>query len=290
MRNPEHAFLSELSEKLEKEKLEKALYERAQEVFRVNPPLDPKDFKGVPGYTDEEIDADIKNVHDKERRFNKEHTPAQKEQKKFAKMLEAMLNELIELHDWLGPYAETITTSDYDDIVNGVDMVVEFQDEEKKSASHLALAIDVTFASDIGKKIDRIKEEIRNGGLSRIKYFASEFLEHPGELVDIPRVIIGADVDTIKNLGTLWLAEDKKALAVHEMQKVVLEEVRIQLEVFAKYARAKNQKRVAETYEETLQIVQEILQNKEDISIDTLLRDRVFGAITREANHLQREI
>ncbi|MBI1998756.1 MAG: hypothetical protein HYS73_00270 [Parcubacteria group bacterium] len=288
MKNPETSFLDNLSKRVEKEKFEKALYKRAQEVFSVNPPLNPNDFRGIPGYTDEEIDVDIKNVHDKERRFDEEDTPEQKEQKKFAKMLEAMLNELIELHDWLGPNAETITTSDHDDIVNGVDMVVEFQDKEKKSASHLALAVDVTFASDIGKKIDRIKEGIKNGELSRIKYFASEFLEHSGELTDIPRVIIGADVNTIKNLGALWLAEDKKALAGHEMQKVILEEVRIQLEVFAAYAQTKNQEKVAEIYEKTLQTIQDILREKNDVSISALLQDGVFRAIRREAERLEK--
>lgn len=288
MRNPEHAFLSGLSEKLRKEKFEKALYERAQEVFRVNSPLDPEDFRGTLGYEDQEIEDDIESVHEKEARFEKEDTPEQKEQKKFAKMLEAMLNELIELHNWLGPNAETITTSDYDDIFNGVDMVVEFQDKREKSASHLALAVDVTFASDISKKIDRIKEGIKNGELSRIKYFASEFLEQRGKYGDVPRVIIGADMDTIKNLGAIWLAEDKKALAVHEMQKVVLEEVRMQLEVFAAYARTKNQETVAGIYESTLRIIHDILQEKKEVRVDALLHDRVFRAIQREVGRLQK--
>lgn len=289
MRNPEEAFLSGLSKKIEKERLEKALSERAQEVFRINPPLDPEDFRGVPGYREEEIASDTEYVREMEQRFGAEDTPEQKEQKKFAKILEALLNELIELYDWLGPDATTITTSDFDDIKNGVDMVAEFQDKEEKSASHLALAVDVTFASDIGKKIDRIKRGIENGELSRIKYFASEFLLRRGELTDIPRVIIGADVDTIKNLGALWLAEDKKALAMHEMQKVVLEEMQMQLESFAQYARAKNQDGVAEIYENTLRVIQDILQNKKDVFIDALREDRVFGAIRREMNTLRRE-
>lgn len=289
MRNPEEAFLSGLSKKIEKERIEKALSERAQEVFRVNPPLDPKDFRDVTGYTEEGIAEDVEYVREMERHFDEENTPEQKEQKKFAKILEAMLNELIELYDWLGPDAATITTSDFDDIKNGVDLVAEFQDKKEKSASHLALAVDVTFARDIGKKIDRIKREIENGELSRIKYFASEFLLHSGELADIPRVIIGADVDTIKNLGTVWLAEDKKALATHEMQKVILEEMQMQLESFAQYARAKKQNGAAEIYEHTLRIIQDILIDKKDISIDALLEDKVFGAIRREVNALRRE-
>lgn len=239
MKNPEGVFLDKLSKKLEEERLQKKLYERAQEVFRVNPPLNPEDFRGIPSYKDEDIERDIEYVREMEHRFDEESTTEKKEQKKFAKILEAMLNELIELYDWMGPDATTITTSDFDDIKNGVDMVAEFQNKEERSASHLALAVDVTFASDIGKKIERIQREIERGEMAHVRYFESEFLGERGELPKLPRVVIGADMDTIKSLGVLWLAEDKKALAAHEMQKVILEEVRIQLESFAEYAREK---------------------------------------------------
>ncbi len=303
MKNPEGAFLNKLSDKLGEERFKEKLYERAQGVFRVNPPINPEKFRNVSGYENVEIDHDVKYVRDMEQKFDREDTPEQKEQKRFAKILEAMLNELIELYDWMGPDATTITTSDFDDIGNGVDMVAEFPDKEEKSrlvgdpterreksASHLALAVDVTFASEIGKKIERIQREIERGELASVKYFESEFLGEKGRLPTIPRVIIGADVDTIKNLGALWLAEDKKALAVHEIQKVILEEVRMQLEVFAEYARIKNQEKVAETYKATLEVIQDILEDKKDISIDALLHDKVFDAIKREVRHLQREV
>ncbi len=290
MRNPEGVFLNKLSEKLDEERLKKKLYERAQEVFLVNPPLDPESFRGISGYKDAEIDEDIRYVRDKEERFDKEDTPEQKEQKKFAKILEAMLNELIELYDWLGPDATTITTSDFDDMRNGIDMVAEFRDKKEKSASHLALAVDVTFANEIGKKIERIQREIERGELASVKYFESEFLEQKGELPNIPRVVIGGDVDTIKSLGMLWLAEDKKTLAVHEMQKVILVEIRMQLEVFAKYARTKKQEKVAQTYDATREVIEGILEKKKDILVkEAPVRDKVFGAIKREMGYLRRE-
>ncbi|OGZ15014.1 MAG: hypothetical protein A3J08_01550 [Candidatus Lloydbacteria bacterium RIFCSPLOWO2_02_FULL_51_11] len=290
MRNPESAFLCDLSKKLEEEKRKRALSSRAEEVFTVNPPLNPREFKGVVGFKDEDIARDVTYTSRMEQVFNEESTPEQKELKKFAKILEAMLNELIELYDWLGPDATTITTSDFDDIKNGVDIIAEFQDEEEKSASHLALAVDVTFARDVSDKFERIKREIERGELTRVKYFKSGFLEQMDTLTDVPRVIIGADVDSIKSLGKLWLAKDKKALAVHEMQKVVLEEIRGQLEVFAKYAHAQRQESVAKIYEKTLHIIQDILQDKHDIPIKALREDRVFGAITREVSRLEREV
>ena len=290
MKNPEEAFLHTGARKFEEGVLKKRLYERAQEVFRVTPPLDPNKFRDVPGYQNAEIDEDLEYVRDKEQTFEREDTPEKREQKKFAKILEAMLNELIELYDWLGPNATIITTSDFDDIKNGVDMVAEFRDEEEQSASHLALAVDVTFASEIGKKIDRIKREIERGEMASIRYFESEFLESKGELPNIPRVVIGIDTDTITNLGALWLAEDKKALAVHEMQKVILVEIRMQLEVFAKYARTKGQEKIAATYDATREVIEGILEEKKGVLAKAPVRDRVFGAIQREVGHLQREM
>mgnify|MGYP001569067552 CR=1 FL=1 len=59
-----------------------------------------------------------------------------------ATIMEAIIHEQIELNDWLGPDAETITPSQYDVIANGVDSIIRFQhegdDDGKREEQHTA--------------------------------------------------------------------------------------------------------------------------------------------------------
>jgi len=286
MKNYQEAFTDKLSEELKTE----AFVKKAREIFRVNPPIDPKSFEGVPGYATEEIAKDTAWVQEMEQRFDAEGTPEQKELKKYATILEAMLNEMIGLHNLLGQRAEAITSSDFDDIRNGVDLIVEFQDETGENASHLALAIDVTFTSAVNEKIRRIKDKIIQGELTSIKYFSSEFLGSKGKLLDVPRVVIGIDRSSIEELGEVWLSNNKRALATHGVQRVVLDEVVMELEGLAEFARMHKKERVARAYEFALETVRGVLEKKADIPAGTMENDRVFGAIRREMEGLRRQV
>ena len=93
---------------------------------------------------------------------------------KRGKILEAILNEQIELNNWLGQEALTIIPSEFDDIINGVDVVVEFEREE--GFKHMALGLDMTSsANEIRRKLFEARKHILKGDLTQIKYFISEF-------------------------------------------------------------------------------------------------------------------
>lgn len=292
MRNQEQAFLSGLSEKLKQEKL----YERAEETLRENPPLNPGNFRDL--YGDENVNKDTEYVNRMEKKFQESVSPQSAEGRKLAKALEVIIAEQIELSDWFGPDAVTIVPSRFDDIVNGVDLVTEFQNKEERKASHMALAVDVTSGDDLSGKIERIKKEILHGELARVKYFESEFLGIRGELKDIPRVVVGIEQRAMGPLGELWLANDTKALAKHEVQKAILEEIRAELGAFAAYARQAERlagpdrheriKKVIEVYERALQAVEKILLGKKEIPLEALAEDSVFRSIMRETERLQK--
>lgn len=292
MKNPEQALLSELSEKLKKEKL----FAKTEEVLRENPPLNPENFRDL--YGDENVNRDTEYVDRMEKKFRESISFESEQGRKIARALEVIIAEQIELSDWLGPDAVTIVSSRFDDIVNGVDLVAEFQNKEERKASHMALAVDVTSGDDLSGKIERIKKEILRGELARVKYFESEFLGLRGELRDIPRVVVGIEQRTMGHLGELWLANDTKALAMHEAQKAILQEIRAELGAFAAYARQaerlagpdrqERSKKVVEVYERALQTVEKILLGKKEISLEALAEDSVFRSIMREAERLQR--
>ena len=252
--------------------------EKARSVLMENI-ICPEDFVDL--YGAENVKKDLKYVKEKEDEYKKESSPEKQEIEKLAVTLEAIIYEQAEINDWLGSDVETIKTSRYDDIKNKVDNIMEFYKEEDYSASHLALAIDETFSSDINKKFKKIKEEIDSGKLTEIKYFVSERLNIRGELSKIPRVIIGVNEKIIKEVGELWLEKNNKTLSQHPIQFLIIEEMLIQLEAFKNYAEKVNQPEIALIYEKTKKILQKIYDEKEDLkkSQSALENDSVYNAI-----------
>ncbi|MBU1160582.1 MAG: hypothetical protein ABII99_01275 [Patescibacteria group bacterium] len=245
--------------------------------------IDPDNFKNT--YSSDEIEEDKKYVQEKEKLFIQQENPEKFNAKKIAVILEGILHEHSELSEWLGHNVFTIKTSRFDDIKNGIDMVAEFVEDEQ-SASHLGLAIDATFSSEIGKKFERIKQEIKQGKLAQIKYFQSDHTGVQKKLSKIPRIIIGADVKTIKELGKLWLNNKNKELGTHPIQFQILEEILIQLKAFEKYAQKYNQKEIAEIYQTTYKKIKEIYQNKQQSLNDDEVRDSMFYNIKYNVERL----
>jgi len=219
--------------------------------------IDLSEFEGVFG---EEVEQDRKYVDKMESRFKAGETGEEKEGRMLATILEAIIHEQAELSDWLGPDATTIKPSRYDDIANGVDELVEFQGEEE--TSYLAMAIDVTFGEDVAKKFTRIKEEIDRGVLGEVKYFFSEYTGKRKKLENVPRVVIGADARTVKELADLWVEGKKKELGGHKIQFQILDEILIQAEAFHNYANKFGHDNVALAYREMARKIEEIIKEK----------------------------
>ncbi|MDI6820849.1 MAG: hypothetical protein QMD65_01580 [Patescibacteria group bacterium] len=225
------------------------------------------------------ISEDAAYVKKMEELFVKNNLPEQERIKKLAVIFEALIHYNVELNDWFGPNAFTIKTSRYDDIKNGIDDIVEFEESET-TVSHLALAIDVTFSPEEKQKtFERIKKEIESGELAKVKYFQSDHINIRGELIKIPRVVIGADTKTIKRLGIAWLEKDNKTLGNDPIQLQILEEILIQLEVFRAYAERVKKLEIAEIYEKTHAMIQKIHNEKRSSIDDSGMRDHVFDAI-----------
>lgn len=242
-------------------------------------------------------------------------SPEKKDNKKRAQIFEALLTQMIELENWLGQEAETIVPSEFDDFENGVDLMVEFQ--SKGGFKHLALSIDATtHIPSIEEKLERIKGDIEHGHLTTIKYFISEKANLRGELKEVPRVVIGAEAGTIKELSGLWLktlkAKQKKQelekslgqaanndsefiklkkeirtlqtqMAEHRIQFQILEEIKMQLECFIKLAKTNKNPDLEHKLQGALDTILQIsneketeLSEEERVKIDN---DAVYRAI-----------
>lgn len=261
-------------------------FNRAEKIL--SNPIDPKGFTHIYG---DNVKKDMDYVASREARFaeeQKRESPEAAKARKMGKIFEAIVFEQSEMNEWLGETATTIEAARWDDIVNGVDSIVEFE-EGPSSASHLALAMDVTVSGRTSDKFGHIKQHIDSGKLTTIKYFESDFLNIKGEKSLVPHVVIGVDKKTLYDLVDAWVKKDQKRLAAHPVQIKILEEMRVQMEAFGEYAKQTGQDKILQVYKKTQGIIEEIMNGKQikpaDIK-EAYLFDDVMESIRFNAKHI----
>lgn len=245
--------------------------------------INPEDMS--PPYSPEEIAKDKKYVEEIEREFVK-NSESEKENLKYAIVLEGIVLDQITTNGWLGEHARARKTSRYDDIKNGIDIIVEFKKEDIFS-HHVGLAIDATFGNPtlIQKKIQSVLDGIKNGELAKLKYFETE--NYKGVLNNIPRVIIGVDRRHVSELASLWNDDERqKELKKHPSQRIFLREAIRQLDFFAEFAIKEGKEELAPIFKQNAQILRSISseKNMEGITTDTYEDDRVFNSILEQSS------
>ncbi len=200
----------------------------------------------------------------------------------YATSLEYLVYRHINSNRTLGERARAIKTTEYDDVINGTDLVVEFEDSESARPDRLGFAIDVTFGSQtLTKKFDSIKKQIEIGTLGKMKYYHSPKQGLRGELSLLPRVVVGIEKNQIEKLATLTERGGIEALKGHGVTKAFLHEISVQLRTFATYAERKGQKDIAKIYRRELGIIQAVTSEAygNDMTLEGLREDRVLQSI-----------
>ncbi len=208
-------------------------------------------------YGQENVDRDEAAVRDFQEKFKNQDSPQEAEAKELATILEAVIHEQINKNGWLGLQAKAIRTSDFDDIINGVDSVVEFK-KPGISTTHLALGVDVTYKSNLNKKFERIKKEIDNGELATVKYLKTP--DFRGEKRNIPRLVLAVDGQSCNSLARTWYQNSQNAqgLKNNPIRLQILTEMIMQLKAFSRYAEKKGMGLLMEKYNESLAILKPI--------------------------------
>ena len=225
--------------------------------------INPKNFKDCPGFSNEKIDIDIAKAEKLKNRFDEKgkEDPENQRARDFGEFLEFIINEQVELGNWLGDNVLTYPASEIDDYEAGVDSVAEILEDDSET-SHFALAMDATIGGDSVTKLRRIKDEIDGGELGGIKYFHSERTGFKGSLKNVPRVVVAVDGETIKELASMWMSGDKKGLNSHKVQFQILKEIILQAEVFRDYASRVGKEEIAEQYGDLAERMQKIYDQK----------------------------
>lgn len=161
----------------------------------------------------------------------------QGEVRKLAELLEYQIISGINIGKWL-PGCTAIKTSEYDDIKNGVDLVLSYK--QGNESGHLGLGVDISFSHNLDKKFQRIKDEIDaydgvDNMLGEVKYFSDRKAHKRTGLNGIPRVIAALDLGVMEDLGRV-----KNGGPGHIARHTIVHEMEVQLAVFADYARKHN--------------------------------------------------
>lgn len=257
------------------------------------------------------IAKDTAYVIEKERQFKADENPELAHFQRRAELLEALTREAIKKDNWLGPEARPITASRYDDIKNGVDLIVDLI--RKEGINRLALSVDVTSnVTSLEQKLGKIKDGILKGELTYVKYCISSDGNRQ-EIRNVPRVVIGADAALIRELSFLRLEvhtcvqalkknqesggglsretvgslesrgkQARSKLAKHRIQLLIIDQIELQVRTFAEFAARNNQTQIVKEYERTLEIIKGIYEEK---SVPGNKRSMSVSAEERDANN-----
>ncbi len=224
------------------------------------------DFRSI--YGESKIAQDTSYVREMEARFAEkaqEAPPYQIEAQKMGTILEAIMDDQIEMSDWLGPDVYTHPTSKLDDIKHGVDTVLEIEREE--GAAFLALGIDVTHSAQfVPEKLKKIKSEIKRGEMATVEYFESETQSIKGVMENLPRVVVCVDKETLLKLVRAWTDRTKKKdMGEHPVQLQIIDEIIMQLETYRDYANNLKHTKLVQKYERQIKIFHGIRDQKKSL-------------------------
>lgn len=283
------------------------IVKNAQEIIKsgISPRIAEFDFTDT--YQSDEVKRDLAEVNRMEAVFAEETEKKPKNERDFEKnkrlVSEAMEIALAwggEAYGWFGQNTMTIRTSKFDDIKNGVDLVIEFEIEEERSEpERLALSVDVTMSTDIStldKKMENNFAKIQNQKFARIKYFESPTTGERGPIENIipVTVALGGEnavefitrfTQTMRKGKELGKAE-KEEMQKHPAQIIFLKEILMQLNAYAGTLNQNNTHNVKLIGEinNIQRLLEAVLDEKSDIDSSELEGDQSFNRIKKNVN------
>jgi len=180
------------------------------------------------------------------------------------------------IHDelWFGSDTSVYSTSEYDDIVNGIDFIVKFEDEQ----GEYYLGVDSTAGENadvIDKKLDRNVDQAVNNELFKVKYFHN-IDTNEKKSIELPRVVIGVHWQEVDSLMD-GFTNRRKEMQNNKLQIDFLKQTINQLSATVEYLIKNN---IDESFDIDSNDISEFLEkNKENIKqkglnkiIDTYLK------------------
>lgn len=213
-----------------------------------------------------DIEKDQKKLIEKQKEAFRKMDKEEKINYIRAKISEAFLAFLIE-SKWTPKSFYLSETSEFDDWINGVDSVIEFRDNPEKIA-----VVDFTTSKNrekISEKVQRVLEKIDSGTLSEIKYFKSQRDKKCYHLKMVPPIIIGIDLNTLKNIFDLYSEKEIGEIENHWYKYAFFDQIITQIDYYRKYILNPQRKKyepksaqlMAKEYEELKTAIENLKEN-----------------------------
>ncbi|MBI4779662.1 hypothetical protein HY797_04420 [Candidatus Falkowbacteria bacterium] len=273
----------------ERSKILEMAYKKATELLD-DERIDPEKFRGL--YSDKIIKKHQDYVDQRREKFKATNTPEEMEMQRYSTVFEAIVHDQIDMNGWLGEHAAARKASCYDDLKNGVDEIIEFEQTEASATAHLALGVDVTFGKGVFSKMNDIKTRIDAGDIGVIKYLLTD--TYRGEMKNVPRAVIGVDMKNLNEIIKLWADNKKKSLAQHKVKFIILSQIMMQLNDFAQYAGRTGKGAIANSFNRVLKIVENVWDEESKGYSDKngdfdFEEDRVYNAIRSYCDDLNKQ-
>jgi hypothetical protein len=150
----------------------------------------------------------------------------------------------------------------------------------------LGLAMDVTSGiGSVSRKIREIKGEVETGKLGTIRYFKDERGDFMGTRNNVPRTVVGISQPVVQELANLWLDGEKRLLGEHPIQRVIIDQIELQLRAGEEYAKKLGKMDAAHSYHTALAAIEPVVEAKKHISAGELGRDIVAEEIALQVAH-----
>jgi len=201
----------------------------------------PEDIAEKQPHWEPTVKADQVKVEQLKNRWKKEkdQNPMKKRESEMAQCLEYIIYTGINAEEgkngWLGRNTVSSLTSEYDDFINKIDIIVEKTDE---SHDYLGLGIDATYgnADRLTEKISEIKDGLTKGKLGEIKYFINREGSFYGSIDLVPKVVVGTNVENLIHLMKIFRSEKSQELIPeHPIQLEILNQILSQLVKYCEY-------------------------------------------------------
>lgn len=242
-----------------------------------------EDFLDEKGCNKEEIQREIIQAKHLKEKWEKQNGEFEQKNKKISDVFEGVIVDQF-CGEWMANQAEAFFTAEPDDFLRKVDCVIEFKPEEGETdREYLGLGIDVTFSADystIDNKLTEVWRDVERNKKIPVKYVDTE--HYKGSL-EVCRIVIAADKETVLELARLYKQKDKTTIDSHPFLANILLQMKTQLESYYNYAK---QNSAGGEYlrhvTKTLSTFYRVYSEKEDFikeHVDEVLSSSVFKTV-----------
>jgi len=181
--------------------------------------IEMEDFEEMPGF---DVTADKRKVAEKKSSFENQGAGTV-----IGKFMERLLAHKSDTERLFGEDTYSVLGSDYDDLFNGADLVVEVNSGDRV----VRFSVDISTGSS-ASKLDVQKRRFSEGKLAEVKYFKSEYDSSVTSLQNVPHFILQIDPEQVYE----FLGKAKPF--VQASQKVLLSEIVKDADGYKKILRA----------------------------------------------------